>query len=481
LRAAGISWQVYQDLADNYTDNPLAGFKTFRDAVDGLPGSDPSLRERGMSTRSLDQLRADVLAGTLPQVSFIVATAEGSEQPTPSSPAQGAHYTAAVLQALTASDQVWRQTVFFLMFDENDGWFDHVPPPAVPSYRVWHADPAQAELAGASTVSTAGEYHEFSSGEATESPALMHRPYGLGPRVPLTVISPWSRGGWVNSQVFDHTSVIRFIERRFGVVEPNISAWRRAVCGDLASAFDFARPDDSPFMASLPPTDALAARARLLELSVPAPPPVPTLPLQARGTRPSRALPYALHVHERLHAHGIELTFVNIGSAGAVFHVYDKCHLAQGPRRYTVEAGKALSGLWTGRADEAYDLWVLGPNGFHRHFRGRFHAKAPTLRLAYGGGSISIALANPGATALCWSVDAPSYPGTDSWRVTVAPGETATRVFLLGASANWYDFIAQVDALPGYGRRVAGRAETGAHGVSDPAMGCGQGASRSAP
>jgi phospholipase C len=450
LQAAGVSWQVYQDLADNYCDNPLAGFKTFRDAVAGLPGADPALRERGMSTRTLEQLRADVLAGALPQVSFIVASAEGSEHPVPSSPAQGAHYTAAVLEALTASQEVWSRTVLLLMFDENDGYFDHVPPPAPPSRH----DPD----AGGSTVSTAGEYHEFASGEETESAALMHRPYGLGPRVPMYVISPWSRGGWVNSQVFDHTSVIRFIEQRFGVPEPNISPWRRAVCGDLTSAFDFTRPDDSPFAQLLPETGAAAARARLLAASV-APIPPPSLSAQQRGTRPSRALPYALHVHDLVGVDTIALAFVNAGKAGAVFHVYDKRNLERGPRRYTVEAGKELRGQWP--VDGAYDLWVLGPNGFHRHFCGA-QATQPALRAAYGEGTIAIALVNPGTAALSCTVA--------GWSTTLAPGATAVKVFPLQDSANWYDLSLRVRELPGYLRRLAGRVETGVDGISDPAL-----------
>ena len=73
------------------------------------------------------------------------------------------------------------------------------------------------------------------------------RPWGLGPRVPLYVISPWSRGGWVNSQVFDHTSVGQFLEKRFGITIPAISPWHRAVCGDLTSAFDFVNPNDGTF------------------------------------------------------------------------------------------------------------------------------------------------------------------------------------------------------------------------------------------
>src|SRR5262249_18813324 len=144
-----------------------------------------------LSTRKLDQLRADVIAGELPQVSYIVADAASSEHPAASSPAQGADYTAQVLDALTASPAVWARTVLLVMFDENDGFFDHMPPPAPPS-----GD------AGGSTVSTEGEYHRVpSAGDAgAERPELIGRPYGLGPRVPLYVISPWSRGGWVNSQ-----------------------------------------------------------------------------------------------------------------------------------------------------------------------------------------------------------------------------------------------------------------------------------------
>jgi phospholipase C len=75
-------------------------------------------------------------------------------------------------------------------------------------------------------------------------------PYGVGIRVPMVVISPWSKGGWVNSQVFDHTSLIRFIERRFGpqypgIIEGNITKWRRSVSGDLTSAFNFRSPNDA--------------------------------------------------------------------------------------------------------------------------------------------------------------------------------------------------------------------------------------------
>ena len=489
LEAAGVSWQVYENMEDNFTDNPLAGFQNFRKAYYQKPGYSEALRQRGVSTRDLDTLKADVLANKLPSVSWIVATAEGSEHPGPSSPAQGADYTAKVLDALTANPEVWARTVLILNFDENDGFFDHMPPPAVPSYQSWNANPEQAVLAGASTVDTTGEYHEVLvsyHNDATQQ-ALLHRPYGLGPRVPMYVISPWSRGGWVDSQVFDHTSVIRFIEARFGVKEPNISAWRRAVCGDLTSAFNFADPNDEAFFANLPTTLALANKARALPgRTVPTTPAVSTLPVQADGVRPSRALPYDLHVGckvkpgERHHGAAtprIQLGFHNDGRQGAVFHVYDRLRLADLPRRYTVERGKHLSDTWAPTATGAYDLWVLGPNGFHRHFTGNaLRAVAerqpnPEVRVRCDSdtGDLELKFFNDGGDH-CNFVLTPNryYTGSAQYAV-VARSENVIRL-PLRSTGYWYDFTVTVRGLPGFSRRFAGRIETGQPSFSDPAM-----------
>jgi len=484
LQAAGVSWQVYQDMEDNFTDNPLAGFASYRAAVRALPGSLAALEERGLSTRDLDQLHSDVRDGTLPQVSWIVATAEGSEHPGPSSPAQGAAYTARVLDALTANPEVWSKTVLFLMFDENDGFFDHVPPPAPPSYVAHHSDPARALLAGASTVDTAGEYHEFVPVDHTEAEAApLHRPYGLGPRVPLYVISPWSTGGWVHSQVSDHTSLLRFVERRFGVEEPNISAWRRAVCSDLTGAFDFSLSAATDLMADLPGTTELAQRARTIAVQpTPEPPRSHTLPVQELGTRPSRALPYALSVGAELDSARslLSLTFDNHGRAGAVFHVYDRRHLERVPRRYTVEAGKQLRGSWTLHEDAGvYDLWVLGPGGFFRHFVGVSHAAEPfalappELRVGYDSpsGNLYVVLKSASTRASTFTIAANAYFEQAPLRVAVAANTQTARYFWLRSSGHWYDFSVTVDEHPNWLRRFAGRVETGLHSISDPAQG----------
>jgi hypothetical protein len=110
----------------------------------------------------------------------------------------------------------------------------------------------------------------------------------------MIVISPWSKGGWVNSQVLDHTSLIRFVERHFGVMEPNITPWRRAVTDDLTSAFDFETPNAA--VVSLPITDAFQPAQSYIINGTRFPdfvPPVPanqSLPQQEPGTRPARAL-----------------------------------------------------------------------------------------------------------------------------------------------------------------------------------------------
>ena len=477
LEAAGVSWRIYQNLQDNYALNPLAGFRRYRDSWHGQAGSLPALKQRALSTFTLDDLQADVLAARLPHVSWICPTAEGSEHPAPSSPAQGAAYTARVLEALTANPAVWSRTVLLVMFDENDGFFDHVPPPAAPSFLQWHADPAHRVLAGASTVDTSGEYHDFRSVEKDDPEELMHRPYGLGPRVPMYAISPWSTGGWVNSQVFDHTSVLRFIEQRFGVHEPNISAWRRAVCGDLTSAFDFTLAAPTPFHATLPDIRPLAQRARGLPgTTTPPLPSQPEWPEQRRGTHPSRELPYDLQVDAQSDAAsaGLRLTFRNTGRAAAVFHVYDRRHLELIPRRYTVEPGKSLDDVWAIDKSAGYDLWVLGPNGFHRHFTGlTVSVGAPEVRVSHDAPhcQLLITFVNAGDTALTCVIASNAYYTGKPIAIDIPPASRTTQPWLLTESGGWYDFSITAPSHAGFSRRVAGRLETGRDSISDPAMG----------
>ncbi|MGU3391568.1 phosphocholine-specific phospholipase C [Sphingomonas sp. M1A8_2b] len=472
LQAAGVDWRIYQDMADNFTDNPLVGFAAFRAAHHAKGGGDgggsgdgneiKALRDRALTTRGLDALRADVLAGRLPQVSYIIATAKGSEHPGPSSPAQGAAYTAEVLDALTADPRVWARTALLVMFDENDGFFDHVPPPAPPSVAP------DGTVLGGSTVDLDGSYHrQPSKGDAAlDLPAYRGRPYGLGPRVPMYVVSPWSRGGWVNSQVFDHTSVIRFLERRFGIHEPNIAPWRRAVCGDLTSAFDFTAADRAPF-ADLPDPRGDAARAAAIPKQVsPQAPATTDRPWQEPGIRRARPLPYDLSVGETIAEDAVQLRFAAEGTAAAVFHVYDRAALTRAPRRFTVEPGRALDGRWSFDADGRYDLWVLGPNGFHRHFVGHRDDPAPLSGLVWHATADEGVLHLPAGHRAFDLVARIERVGATAQRT---PLVDARHRWSLRDSFGWYDITVSAAKVPGYRRRIAGRIDApGRVTCSDP-------------
>jgi phospholipase C len=436
-------------------------FESFRTARPGSP-----LYEKGMRHWSLEQLAQDARNGALPQVSWVLPPELMSEHPGPSSPAQGAEFAAQVLNALTANPETWSRTVLFQCFDENDGMFDHVPPPAPPSYN------ADGTLAGGATLDLKGEY--FSDPErkhllAEDRISGTVRPWGLGPRVPMYVISPWSKGGWVNSQVFDHTSVAQFLEKRFDVTVPGIGAWHRSVCGDLTSAFDFSSPDDEqpPVLPDTRGSASLVAMAQ--RLPKPVAPAVPERPFQEAGVRPSRALPYDLAVESEVGQDGIALSFRNDGQGGAVFHVYDKRHLDRIPRRYTVEAQKSLRGEWQG-AD--YDLWVLGPNGFVRAFAGKAsgaHVEAH-LQPRPMSRAIEIRVTNKGISRQRLFLHSPVYKPLGSRVIVVPPGGAKSVVLNVAGSGNWYDLTISAD---NFVRRFAGRVETGKHGVSDPAMGTG--------
>ncbi|MES2263007.1 MAG: phospholipase C, phosphocholine-specific [Pseudomonadota bacterium] len=459
LEQAGVSWKVYQDMNDNYDCNTLAVFRQFRTAYQDRTSA---LAVKGLSSTlsdaSLQGLKDDVIAGRLPQVSWIVAPRLYCEHPGPSTPVQGGAYTQQVLEALLADPDVWSKTVFLQMYDENDAFFDHVPPPAAPSVN------RDGSRAGKSTVDYAAECHPD------------NKIYGLGPRVPMLVISPWSKGGWVNSQVFDHTSILRFLELRFGVQEPNISPWRRAVCGDLSSCFDFRTPDaGAPVLAPRGKAWADAWRRQQRAragIEVPAEG-QQSVPRQAPGTRPSRALPYRLDVAAEVWPaeRSVALQFINRGTAGAVFHVYDKLHLERFPRRYTVEAGKTLADSWqpVARDQEKYDLWVLGPNGFHRQFQGSLAegAAALSVNAAPQGENLGLTVRNDGAAACEVVLRRLAYSSAPPQHRTLAPGETARILLPLAEQRYWYDFSVQSgDCM----RRFAGRLETGRDGVSDPAM-----------
>lgn len=235
LQQRGISWKVYGTTDSQSENNVLTYFKAYAD-----PSSPLFARAFGSQNQGavLADFAADCLAGSLPQVSWVLPQLVDSEHP-PGPVEWGQDATYRVLEAITANPRLWSRTVLFVTYDENGGFFDHVPPPVAPQRTPGESltglrpgTPAWAETAEGS----------------------VRGPIGLGFRVPMLVVSPFSRGGFVCSDPFDHTSILRFLERRFGVEIPDYSAaarrpgltrWRREQVGDLTSAFNFAGTPDA--------------------------------------------------------------------------------------------------------------------------------------------------------------------------------------------------------------------------------------------
>ena len=462
LQAAGVSWQVYQQgtgfdvNTGNYGTNMLASFANFVNAPAGS-----ALQAQGMSVRTVDQLKADVMANQLPQVSWLLPPAAYSEHPK-YTPLYGAEYISNILDALTSNPAVWSQTAFFIMYDENDGFFDHMVPPQAPT----------VPGSGLSTVAIDGERHDVVNSFGSSTYTVDNLPYGFGPRVPMTVISPWSRGGFVCSQVFDHTSLIRFIETRFGVYETNITPWRRAVSGDLTSAFDFSRKDTT--LPSLPSTANYVSQAdqqcaRSVNLSAPAAGSAQTILAQEAGHRPARPIPYELHVSGLQVSGNYQLAFDNTGKQGACFYVHASDPTVA-PRRYTVEAGKTLTDTWALPATGAITLSVMGPNGFFRRFTAASGTATPEPAFCYdvANGNVYITLPNAGTSAVTFTVTDMAY-GAAPHSVTVAAGQSAEDPWDLSCNSGWYDLQVTMNGDSTYLRRASGHVETGFASITDPA------------
>ncbi|MFK7089136.1 phospholipase C, phosphocholine-specific [Chromobacterium violaceum] len=447
LQAAGVSWKVYQVLGDNYDDNALAWFNQYRSAKPGNP-----LCDRGMSSvpkvsgNSVQDLvaaiRNDAVNGTLPQVSWIVAPEAYSEHPS-APPAAGAYLLDRVLQALTANPDVWASTVLLLNYDENDGLFDHMPPPVPP----------------------AGTAAEFIGG----------KPIGLGPRVPMLVLSPWSRGGHVCSQVFDHTSVIRFLETWTGVQEPNISAWRRQICGDLSSALDFSSRNAS--VPAFPDTAALLTQAQQSKgWPAPTAPQPGQMPAPEGGRRPARALPYQCNAYGSTDLAGgiFWVHMQNSGSQAVHYAIYANQYRSDGPWQYDVAGGGEIKDYFHAQTygGGLYDLTVYGPNGFLRRFAGNLRSAMGVLEavsavsVVAGVPQLTLQLNNQGAKVATFQVSGNGYGGAAPQQVVVTPGGSQLLSWNLSGVYGWYDFTVTCTGDGGFVRRLVGHVETGAASVT---------------
>ncbi|SFI01045.1 phosphocholine-specific phospholipase C [Nocardioides psychrotolerans] len=474
LEQADVSWQIYQEW-DNFTDNAVEYFLPFKrigtkmlahvdgsyrtteefyDSLHVKPAAEQdrllaqleegraalSAEERSLFDKAmyrsrpgtlLTRVRDDLAAGTLPKVTWLVPTAALSEHPGASTPVGSANLIYDLLDIVASDLDTWSKTATMINFDENDGFFDHVPPPVAPR-------PAS------------GNGNDWYLGQ----------PIGLGPRVPMTIVSPWTIGGHVDSSVADHTSTLRFLEKWTGVAEPNISAWRRAVCSDLTSAFDFTRTGSPPSLSQPDSVPAPVSRWR------PVPPADQELPEQETGRSGSRRLAYSPTMSAGLTGGVLRLRLGNTGSEDLAAHVYGFAGELQRPEHLLVPAGEQQE-LAVRPAIGRWDLAVQGPNQYWYELAGSLSGAAAGVDVRQSTrarrSSVELTLTNEGSARVILTVRPLAYAGA-TVKVKLAPG--GSREIAWATDRGWYDVevVAAEDAT--FRRRVTGRLETSSRGVT---------------
>ncbi|MBC7614471.1 MAG: phospholipase C, phosphocholine-specific [Pedobacter sp.] len=433
-----------------------------------------------------ESFRKDVDNGKLPTVSWLVAPQRFSDHT--SSPLYGTWYVSEAIDILTKNPEVWKKTIFILTYDENDGYFDHLSPFVAPK-------PDDASTGKVSEGLATWADYEFKKDS----------PIGLGYRVPMLIASPWSKGGYVNSQVFDHTSSLMFLEnflsKKTGkkIKSELISPWRRAICGDLTSAF-------RPYTGENLNVPELLKKGKVIQgiqnaKSKPAqvvPKPLSQeeitkinsdlpsayAPRQEKGTRLACALPYQLCVDGRLinDKTALELSF-STQKIGAPFNVYTKSVYRMEAGKtwaYAVKAEDEIEDQWdiSKFKDEVYTLSVDGPNGFYRGFKGTKNNPDLTLVCVYeqGGvlkkptGNLQLMIGNQENKTLEIQIISDPYE-INNKAIKVAAKSQKIVILNLERSKGWYDFKITITGNTDFEQHYAGHVETGADSISDPLMG----------
>lgn len=454
------------------------------------------------------QFRADVNNGTLPTVSWIMPPAHFSDHP--GEPWFGPWYVSEAMEILLKNPEVWKKTIFIITYDENDGYFDHVPPYTVPNPYKPNTGKVSAGIDPKLDFVTKDQQTNPS---ATES-NIREAPVGLGYRVPMIIASPWSRGGYVNSELFDHTSSLQFLEtflqKKTGkkIIGENITQWRRTICGDLTSVF---RPyngekiegpvflDKTQFFEDIHQAKFKDAPANFKKLSADEITQIntdhttsPYFPQQEKGTKPACALPYELYTDGIFNkATGkFELSFkagnTVFGSkaAGSPFRVYAMNKHQDDALRswdYSAAAGDTLKDEWqlSDFENSQYHLRVYAPNGFYREFKGDTNNPQLQLKCEYEKsklnpakltGNLVLHITNNDHKAQTIVIADKAYKAGNITKA-IAAGANTGIVLNLSKSHNWYDFGVKINGNDLFEERFAGRVETGAVTQTDPLMG----------
>jgi phospholipase C len=463
----------------------------------------------------LHQFRQDVEGGKLPTVSWLVPPCNFSDHP--GAPWYGAWYISEAMDILTKNEEVWKKTIFILTYDENDGYFDHIPPFLPP-----HTEKPETGKVSLG-IDTRVEHVSMEQEMAGSMKEKRASSIGLGFRVPMVVVSPWTKGGWVNSEVFDHTSNLQFLEHLLSaktgkkVLQPQISDWRRTITGNLTSVFRTAdqassqHPDPvakNAFIQSIYnakfkalPADFHAFSKQEIAAAKTSTPGSSLLPVQEKGIKPSSALPYQLYVSAKYDAavKSVKLDFESrdevFGSktAGAPFSLYlpgktakkgNKGNLIWGQmhsRNYALKSKDKISDLLPLDIfeDQRYRIQIYGPNGYFREFKGssgdpEIHVSCEyqqdRIKTGQLSGNVELMLFNldPARTHEVTIIDH-AY-GTKPKKISLTCKGKAT-IMDLSSSYGWYDFSVLISGSTSYEQRFAGRVETGKPSYTDPFMG----------
>lgn len=458
----------------------------------------------------LHQFRDDVKTGKLPTVSWLVAPENFSDHPT--SPWYGAWYVSEVMDILTKNPEVWKKTIFILCYDENDGYFDHVPPYVVPDpYKKDTGLVSEGIDTKVEFVTLEQDMKKKAKKDSRESPI------GLGFRVPLLVASPWNRGGNVCSEVFDHTSIIQFLEKFVShksgkqITETNISAWRRTICGDLTSTFkpyngekialpkfverdEFVEGIHKAQFKSLPNGYKSLTTAEVQKINE-NPASSQYMPQQEKGTRPASPLPYQLYADGKLNADkkSFELILKSGNeifgkkSDGAPFMVYAPGKYLDEQVKvwnYAVKSGDSLKDGYalSNFENQNYHLRVYGPNGFFREYVGNANDPQVDIHCEYQldknrkpTGNIELHVKNLDPKVKnTIEIKDNAYKGAAQTKILDKAGTKGAEgivVISLEKSFSWYDFSVKISGHKSTEKRYAGHVETGNESQSDPLMG----------
>ncbi len=455
----------------------------------------------------LYQFQEDVQAGKLPTVSWLAGPQNFSDHP--SAPWYGAWYVSEILDILTKNPEVWKKTIFIVTYDENDGYYDHIPPFSIPD----NNKPETGKVSQG--IETEEEFVRLSNELKQGIPEKQAREgaVGLGFRVPMIIASPWSRGGKVCSQVFDHTSTLQFLEhfvnKKFNknIHFDNIGNWRRTICGNLTSAFSPFNPKEksisfinrNPFIENIYSAKFKEDPGNFHEISdqdiqeaLKTGNYSKLMSQQEPGKRISTALPYQLKADlELLDKQRIRITMKADNkifadhAAGSAFTVYAPDNYTENGKQercrnwfFAVKAGDEIQYEWPISAFDSgkYRLHLHGPNGFFREFAGT--AQDPKIQVQVSGElkrmtkaateNISLRIKNKGSSTLQISVKDISYKKGVLFEKSIPANAEENLSIDLTGSSGWYDFILTTQGNKDFYQRFAGRVETGKESITDP-------------